>query len=178
MGFTKFIYHTILGWEIEGDFDRSIKKSVLIVAPHTSNIDFLLSILARRVLSVQINFVGKKELFVKPIGWYFKWMGGAPLNRNKAENKVEAIANVFAAHEEFRLAIAPEGTRKKVPTWKTGYYYIAVTAKVPIISVRLDYKNKVMGISEAFYPTGDITVDEPKLRAYYKGVIGKVPAWT
>jgi 1-acyl-sn-glycerol-3-phosphate acyltransferase len=127
---------------------------------------------------VQINFVGKKELFIKPIGWYFKWMGGAPLNRNKTENKVEAIANVFAAHEEFRLAIAPEGTRKKVPAWKTGYYYIAVTAKVPIISVRLDYKNKVMGISEAFYPTGDITIDEPKLRAYYKGVIGKVPAWT
>ncbi len=178
MGFTKFIYHNILGWEIEGDFDRSIKKSVLIIAPHTSNVDFLLSILARRILNVQINFVGKKELFKRPIGWDFKWMGGAPLNRNKAENKVQAIANVFAAHQEFRLAIAPEGTRKKVTSWKTGYYYIAITAKVPIISVRLDYKNKVMGISEAFYPTGDITVDELKLRAYYIGISGKVPAWS
>ena len=178
MGFTKFIYHKLLGWQIDGDFDRSIKKSVLIVAPHTSYVDFILSILARRILKIQINFVGKKELFKPPFGWYFKWMGGAPLNRGKAENKVQAIAHVFFEHEEFRLAIAPEGTRKKVDSWKTGYYYIATTAKVPIISVRFDYKNKIMGISEAFYPTGDITVDEPILKEYYKGVVGKVPEWS
>ncbi|MGK0386547.1 MAG: 1-acyl-sn-glycerol-3-phosphate acyltransferase [Patiriisocius sp.] len=178
MGFTKFIYHNILGWKIEGDFDRSIKKSVLIVAPHTSYVDFVLSILVRRILKIQINFVGKKELFKPPFGWYFKWMGGAPLNRSKTENKVEAIANVFKAHEEFRLAIAPEGTRKKVDAWKTGYYYIAMTANVPIISVRLDYKTKVMGISEVFYPTGDIKVDELKLKEYYKDIVGKVSEWS
>jgi 1-acyl-sn-glycerol-3-phosphate acyltransferase len=132
----------------------------------------------RRILIIQINFVGKKELFKPPFGWYFKWMGGAPLNRSKTENKVEAIANVFKAHEEFRLAIAPEGTRKKVYTWKTGYYYIAMTANVPIISVRLDYKTKVMGISEAFYPTGDIAIDELKLKEYYKDIVGKVSEWS
>ena len=178
MGLTKFIYFNLLGWKLDGDFDRSIKKSILIVAPHTSNIDFLLSVLVRRILKLQINFVAKKELFKPLWGWYFKWMGGAALNRNKAENKVQAIANVFSEHQEFRLAIAPEGTRKKVSTWKTGYYYIALTANVPIISVRLDYQNKVMGISEPFYPTGDIKADELKLRTFYKGIKGKVPSWS
>ena len=105
-------------------------------------------------------------------------MGGAALNRNKSEKKVQAIANVFSQHQEFRLAIAPEGTRKKVNSWKTGYYYIALSAKVPIISVRLDYQNKVMGISEAFYPTGDIKADELILKSFFKGIKGKVPAWS
>lgn len=178
MGLTKFIYHNILGWKIDGNFDRSIKKSVLIVAPHTSYVDFVLSILVRRILKIQINFVGKKELFRPPFGWYFRWMGGAPLDRGKAENKVQAIANVFEQHEEFRLAIAPEGTRKKVDRWKTGYYYIAMTAQVPIISVRLDYQKKIMGISEAFYPTGNIKADEPILKEYFKGIMGKIPEWS
>jgi 1-acyl-sn-glycerol-3-phosphate acyltransferase len=178
MGLTKFIYFTILGWKMEGGFDPTIKKSVLIVAPHTSSMDFLLSILVRRILKLQINFVGKKELFRPPWGWYFRWMGGAALDRNKSENKVQAIANVFSRHQEFRLAIAPEGTRKKVSSWKTGYYFIALTAKVPIISVRLDYENKIMGISPAFYPTGDIKADGPKLKEFFKGIKGKVPDWS
>lgn len=178
MFITKFIYHKLLGWKFEGDFDRSIKKSVLIVVPHTSYVDFVLSILVRRILKIQINFVGKKELFKPPFGWYFKWMGGEPLNREKAQNKVEAIANVFAAHEEFRLAIAPEGTRKKVTTWKTGYYYIALKANVPIIPIGLDYNTKIMHIGEAFYPTGNIVEDEKFFRNYFKGMVGKVPEYT
>ena len=178
MGFTKFLYATIFGWKIEGDFDRSIKKSVLICVPHTSYFDFIVSVLARRILKVEINFVGKKELFIWPIAWYFRWMGGAPLNRGRAENKVEAIANVIKSKKEFRLALAPEGTRRKVETWKSGYYYIALAANVPIITVGFDYPSKTLHIGEAFYPTGDITVDEPKLKAFYKGMIGKVPEWT
>lgn len=178
MGFTKFFYTKILGWKIAGDFDRSIKKSVLICAPHTSYSDFIVSVLARRILKIEINFVGKKELFIWPIAWYFKWMGGAPLNRGKAENKVEAMANVIKSHEEFRLAVAPEGTRKKVEKWKSGYYYIALAAGVPIISIGFDYPSKTVHVSEAFYPTGDLTIDEPKLKAFYKNMIGKVPEWT
>ncbi|GHC63662.1 1-acyl-sn-glycerol-3-phosphate acyltransferase [Ulvibacter litoralis] len=178
MSLTKFIYHKILGWKFQGDFDRSIKKSVLIVVPHTSYVDFVLSILVRRILKIQINFVGKKELFKAPFGWYFKWMGGEPLNREKAQNKVEAIANVFAEHEEFRLAIAPEGTRKKVDAWKTGYYYIALAANVPIIPIGLDYSTKIMHIGEAFYPTGNIEEDEKFFRNFFKGMVGKVPEYT
>ncbi|MFT5072263.1 MAG: 1-acyl-sn-glycerol-3-phosphate acyltransferase [Planctomycetota bacterium] len=178
MGFTRFLYSNIFGWKINGDFDRSIKKAVLVCAPHTSYFDFIVSVLARRILKVEINFVGKKELFVWPLGWYFKWMGGAPLNRGKAENKVEAIANVIKVHKEFRLALAPEGTRTKVEKWKSGYYYIALAAGVSIIPVGFDYPSKTLFIGNAFYPTGDIMVDEPKLKEFYKGMVGKVPEWT
>ena len=178
MGLTKFFYTNILGWKIEGDFDRSIKKSVLICAPHTSYVDFIVSVLARRILKIEINFVGKKELFSWPIGWYFRWMGGAPLNRSKSENKVEAIATVIKSKQEFRLAIAPEGTRKKVESCKSGYYYIALSAGVPIIAIVFDYPTKILRISEAFYPTGDITIDEPKLKLFYKNIVGKIPEWS
>ena len=178
MGITSFFYHKVLGWTIDGDFDRSIKKAVLICAPHTSYFDFILSILARRILNVEINFVGKKELFKWPFGWYFKWMGGAPLNRGKAENKVEAIANVINSKKEFRMALAPEGTRKKVESWKTGYYYIAMKAGVPIIPISFDYPKKTLSIGDAFYPTGDLEKDEKELRKFYVGVVGKIPEWT
>ncbi len=178
MGLTKFLYARVLGWKIEGDFDRTIKKAVLICAPHTSYFDFIISILARRILKVEINYVAKKELFAWPIGWYFRWTGGAPLNRGKAENKVEAIADVIKSKEEFRLALAPEGTRKKVETWKSGYYYISLAAGVPIIPVGFDYPSKTLYIGDAYYPSGDITVDEPKLKEFYKDIVGRVPEWS
>ncbi|RMA64199.1 1-acyl-sn-glycerol-3-phosphate acyltransferase [Ulvibacter antarcticus] len=178
MYITKFFYEKILGWKVQGDFDRSIKKSLLIVAPHTSYFDFILCILVRRFLKIQINFVGKKELFKFPIGWYFRWMGGEPLDRAKNQNKVEAIANVYSKHSEFRLAISPEGTRKKVERWRTGYYYIALNADVPIIPIGLDYTTKTMFIGKEFYLSGDIEKDEPQLKQFFKGVVGKVPEWS
>lgn len=174
MYITEYIFHKLLGWKIEGGFDTSIKKSVVIVVPHTSNFDFIVCSFTRRILKIQINFVGKKALFYWPIGWYFKWMGGEPLERTKSENKVEAITKVFEGLDEFRLAIAPEGTRKKVDKWKTGYYYIALSAKVPIVQVSLDYPTKTISIGKAFYPTGDIEKDEIKLRLFFKGKTGKV----
>jgi 1-acyl-sn-glycerol-3-phosphate acyltransferase len=174
MYITEYVFHKLLGWKIEGDFDTSIKKSVVIVVPHTSNFDFIVCSFTRRILKVQINFVGKKALFAWPIGWYFKWMGGEPLERKKSENKVEAITKVFEELDEFRLAIAPEGTRKKVDKWKTGYYYIALSANVPIVPVSLDYPSKTICIGKEFYPTGDIEKDEIELRLFFKGRTGKV----
>jgi 1-acyl-sn-glycerol-3-phosphate acyltransferase len=100
------------------------------------------------------------------------------LERKKSQNKVEATANVFDSLDEFRLAIAPEGTRKKVAIWKTGYYYIALKAKVPIIPVSLDYPNKTITIGKEFYPSGDIDIDEPKLRKFFKGVVGRNPEFS
>ena len=173
MYFTKFIFHKLLGWKIAGDFDRTIRKSVVIVAPHTANFDFVVCALTRRILGAQINWLGKKALFAWPIGWYFRWMGGEPLDRNKSQNKVEAIADVFNNLDEFRLALAPEGTRKKVNEWKTGYYFIAIKAGVPIIPVSLDYPSKTISIGKEFYPSGVIEEDEPKLRKFFKGARGK-----
>ncbi|MDX1463040.1 MAG: 1-acyl-sn-glycerol-3-phosphate acyltransferase [Marinirhabdus sp.] len=178
MGLSAFIFKKILGWTISGDFDRSIKKSVIIVVPHTSWHDFYIGVFTRRILDVSINFVAKRELFAPPFGWYFKWMGGAALDRTPGQNKVEAIAQVFETKDEFRLALAPEGTRKKVEHWKTGFYFIALKAHVPIIPVSFDYSTKTVTINPAFYPSGNIEEDMPKLRAYYKGVVGKIPAYS
>lgn len=173
MGFSKFIFYNVLGWKIEGDFDRNIKKAVIIVVPHTSWHDFYIGVFTRRILKVQINFIAKAELFKWPLGAYFRWMGGAPLDRTPGQNKVEAMAEVFKQKDEFRLALAPEGTRKKVLEWKTGYYYIAWLAGVPIICVAFDYASKTVIINKPFYPSGNIEKDTPILRAFFNGVIGK-----
>lgn len=173
MGIAKFVFEKIMGWRIKGDFDPTIKKAVIIVVPHTSWHDFYLGLFTRRLTRTQINYIAKKELFKWPFGWYFKWTGGEKLDRTPGQNKVEAIAEIFRNKDEFRLALAPEGTRKKVSEWKTGFYYIAMAAKVPIICIPFDYKRKTITINEAFYPTGNIESDLKTLRIYFKGVLGK-----
>ena len=162
-----------MGWKIEGSFDPALKKAVVIVVPHTSWHDFYLGVFTRRLSGVEINFIAKKELFQWPFGFYFKWMGGAPLDRTSGQNKVEAIAQIFKEKDEFRLAMSPEGTRKKVTIWKTGYYYISLAANVPIICVAFDYLTKKVIIDKPFYPTGNIDDDTLKLRSFYKGIVGK-----
>lgn len=173
MGIATFIFQKVMGWKIEGSFDPAIKKAVVIVVPHTSWHDFYIGVFTRRLLGVQINYIAKKELFQWPFGWYFKWMGGAPLDRTSGQNNVEAIAQIFKEHDEFRLAMSPEGTRKKVLVWKTGYYYIAMAANVPIICVGFDYATKKVIINKPFYPTGNIDEDTIILRSFFKGIVGK-----
>lgn len=170
----KFIFCKALGWKIIGNIEKDIPKCVIIAVPHTSWWDFFLGIFSREILGLKINYVAKKELFVFPFGYFFKWTGGTALNRQKKENKVDAIAKIFEQNEVFRLAIAPEGTRKKVREWKTGFYYIALKANVPIIPVAFDYGKKEVVYHKPFYPTGNIEKDLPILEANFKGVIGKV----
>lgn len=179
--FTKFIYFKIIGWKVVGNTNFSkdtIKKAVIIAAPHTSWYDFTMGILLRSVVGVKTNFVAKKELFIWPFGYYFRWVGGKALDRTSGQNKVEAIAKLFEDEDEFRLALAPEGTRKKVEKWRTGFYYIAKAAKVPIIMFTLDFKNKQNKVSEPFYPTDDIEADFKFMKAFYRGVEGKVKAYS
>lgn len=176
---SKFIYHKILGWRVVGNVTMSkdtIKKAVIIGAPHTSSHDFYIGLLMRQVIGIKSNFIAKKELFKWPIKYYFKAIGGAPLDRRPGQNKVEAIAKLFESREEFRLALSPEGTRMKVDQWKTGFYYIAKKAKVPIIMFTLDFENKQNKVSEPFYPTDDLEADFAYMHGFYDGVKGKVPA--
>ena len=98
----KVVFYKILGWKFESDFDPAIKKCVFIVAPHTSSYDFLIGILVRKIMDIQINFVGKKELFKPPFGWYFKMVGGSPIDRSGNKNKVDAIAQIFKEKDIFR----------------------------------------------------------------------------
>lgn len=127
---------------------------------------------------MDIKFVAKKELFKPPFGWYFRWMGGTALDRTAGQNKVDSIAALFRKKEEFRLAIAPEGTRKKVTDWKTGFYYIAKTADVPIVMIAFDFGNKLVKISKPLFTTDDKDRDFEKIRGFYKEVTGKVAHYT
>ena len=179
--FSKFIYFKLLGWQIVGNTDFSkntIKKAVIIAAPHTSWHDFYIGVLLRSVVHVKTNFVAKKELFAFPFGWFFKALGGSPINRNTNENKVDAIAHLFKEKDEFRMTLSPEGTRKKVEIWRTGFYYIAKKAHVPIIMFTLDFENKQNRISEPFYPTDDMEADFKFMHQFYEGVQGKIPHYS
>ncbi len=167
----KFIYFRMLKWKLIGTFP-DVSRCVVIVVPHTSWLDFLLGLLVRRVINKKFNFVGKKSLFKPPYGWYFRWLGGAPVDRSKSTDTVAAIANIFDQKEEFRLALAPEGTRRKVDRLKTGYYYIAYTAGVPIIMVAFDYGKKEIKISQPQYPSGDYEQDSKIYEEFYRGVTG------
>lgn len=172
-----FLYHKVMGWTFEGPMPR-MKKCVLAVVPHTHWMDFFTGLMVRELIGVQINYIGKKSLFEGPFGWFFKKAGGAPVDRSKRSDTVEAVADLFREREEFRLALAPEGTRKKVDTWKTGFYYIAVAAEVPIILVAFDYGTKTVRFSEPMYPSGDYEKDYPAYREFFKDVVGKVPEYT
>ncbi|PIF00569.1 MAG: acyltransferase [Maribacter sp.] len=173
----KFIYFNLLGWKVVGEFP-DMRKCVFAVVPHTSWVDFFLGLLIRRVVDKDINFIGKKSLFRPPFGWYLRWMGGAPIDRSKSNDTVTAIARIFDENEVFRLALSPEGTRKKVDKWKTGFYYIAKTANVPIVLVAFDYGRKTIKFSRPYIPTENTEADFKLYRGFFKGVVGKKPELT
>ena len=175
----KFIYHEILGWKVTGfnNFE-SVKKAVIIAVPHTSWHDFYMGVLLRSVIGLETNYVGKKALFKFPHGWLFRMLGGAPVERRNNENQVQAIARLFEEKDLFRMTMAPEGTRKKVDEWRTGFYYIAKAAKVPIIMFTLDFGKKENRFSKPFYTTDDKEADFKFMHNFYKGVVGKIPEYT
>ena len=170
-----FIYFKLLGWTMEGEFPSHLNKFVLIVVPHTSWWDFLLGLLVRKVLNEEINYIGKKGLFDSPFGWFFRWTGGAPIDRSKSNDTVSAIVKIFNEREKFRLALSPEGTRKKVEKWKTGFYHIAKQSKIPIVMVAFDYGKKEVRFSEPQMPTEDMDNDFKIYESCFKGVQGKYP---
>ena len=171
----EWLFFRMMGWKISGHFDPKIQKSVLMVLPHTSWHDFYIGLFTRGIINLEMHWVGKKELFKFPFGAYFRWMGGAPLDRSGGLNKVDSIAEIFKIREVFRMAIAPEGTRTKTNHLKTGFYYIALKANVPIIPVAFDFGTKTVKIGRPFYPTGTIESDFKILLSHFKGVRGKIP---
>ena len=169
----KFILFNILKWKILGN-SKLPNKCILIVAPHTHWQDFIYAIIIRKVINQEINYIGKKELFKFPFGFFFKMTGGFPVNRDSNSNTVDIIAEIFKNNHEFRLGISPEGTRKKVEKWKTGFYYISKKAGVPIICATLNFKDKCTRISEPYYPTDNTEEDIKSLKLFFKGIKGKI----
>ncbi len=171
----KFIYFKMMKWKLVGEFPKELKKYVIIAVPHTSWHDFYIGLLIRKIANTKINFLGKKEIFIFPFGYYFRAVGGRSLDRTPGQNKVEAIAKLFETNDELRLTLAPEGTRDKVSEWKTGFYHIAKAAHVPIVMVTFDFGKKQNKISEPFYPTDNMEEDFAFMKNFFKGVKGKVP---
>lgn len=165
-----------MGWKITGTPPLHIPKCVMIAVPHTSNWDFPLGLLVRSATRLKANFVGKKSLFMWPFGYIFRALGGIPVDRTKNTNFVDAVIDIYRHRSHFQMTIAPEGTRKKTDKLKTGFYYIALGAKVPIVKVKFDYTNKLVDFASPYYPTGDKEQDFKHIDDYFRGVSGKIKA--
>jgi 1-acyl-sn-glycerol-3-phosphate acyltransferase len=166
-----------LGWKIVGNIPLNLPKSVIIVSPHATWKDFPIGLGARSIMNLPIYFWGKKELFDGTLGGIFSWLGGYPVDRSKNNNLVGAIVDIYNTKETFHAVLAPEGTRKDVEALKTGFYYIAVQAKVPIIMIGFDYVNKQIRIREPFFPTGDFNVDKHVIADYFQTIPGVQKTW-
>ncbi|MEQ8707043.1 MAG: 1-acyl-sn-glycerol-3-phosphate acyltransferase [Phaeodactylibacter sp.] len=164
-----------LGWRIITEYEALPAKYLLIAVPHTSNWDFPVGLLARAALGLDIRYVGKASLFRSPLGCLFRWLGGYPVDRSRSTGYVDAVTDLFNQKETFAICIAPEGTRRRVEKLKTGFYYIALGAKVPIIMARFDWANKRITISAPFYPTGNPTLDFEEIDSFFIGTLGKNP---
>ncbi|MDB5281534.1 MAG: Acyltransferase [Bacteroidota bacterium] len=164
----------LFGWKTAGEVPP-LKKFVAILAPHTSGLDFLFGMCAKFIFGIHLTFLGKEEVFRFPFGFIFRWLGGVPVDRSSSHNVVDYAVKLFNENENFILALSPEGTRAYVPKWKTGFYYIALNAKVPIVLTYLDFEKKRVGIGPTFYPTGDIDKDIEAIKDFYRPIKGKYP---
>jgi 1-acyl-sn-glycerol-3-phosphate acyltransferase len=170
------LYWKIFGWKISGDFPYQYKKIVLAVAPHTHWVDVMVGLAARQALNIpHAKFLGKKELFVWPLGWILRKLGGTPVDRFSKQGMVDQVVSLFNANENFMLGLSPEGTRKRVDTLRTGFYHIAKNAGVPIVPIGLDYANKKLVVGEAFFSSDDETADLEKIISFYSKIQGKKP---
>jgi 1-acyl-sn-glycerol-3-phosphate acyltransferase len=164
-----------LGWSLVMGVPDGTKKCVLIVAPHTSNWDFIIGRLIFNVIGLPTKFLIKKEVFFWPLGYLLRKMGGIPVDRSRNNNIIKEVAQLFSKYDELIITITPEGTRKLSKNWKKGYYYIAELAKVPIAVSFIDYKKKQAGISFLLEPSGDYDKDFKRIQALYFDKTAKYP---
>lgn len=163
------------GWHVSKNLPKGLKQYVLVAAPHTSNIDFFVGIAARKVMGLNVKFIAKKELFRFPVKNLLLNLGGFPVDRSVKGSLVDQMADNFKNNDDFAITVAPEGTRSKVGTWKTGFYHIALKAKVPIVMVAFDYQKKWIVTSDPFYPSGDMESDFIKMHKFYGKIVPKHP---
>ena len=170
------LYLKLAGWKAVNEFPNYLKKGVVIVAPHTSWMDFPICIAFRNSLKMKnAKYLGKEELFKGPFGFFFRWLGGTGVDRFSKQGVVDQVVDKFNKADRLFIALSPEGTRKKVDKLRTGFYYIAKKAGVPIIMVGLDYSKKELCIADAFYPTDDEKGDFKKIIAFFAPIRGKNP---
>ena len=164
----------LIGWRADIILPNE-KKFILIGAPHTSNWDFPLGLIAFWMMDIKIHWVGKSQLFRGPLHYLFTALGGIPVDRNSPSGFIEQIADRFKQSDEMVLVIAPEGTRSKTRYWKSGFYYIALAAEVPIYLGYIDYRTRTLGFEQRLYPSGDLEADMKVITDFYKDFEGKNP---
>jgi 1-acyl-sn-glycerol-3-phosphate acyltransferase len=165
------------GWTVEGALPPEARKSVLIAAPHTSNWDLPYTLMVAFALRLNPYWMGKQSIFRAPFGSVMRWLGGIPVNREQSTNLVAASAqSLQEADGPLQLIVPPEGTRSKTRYWKTGFYYIALGAGVPIVMAYMDYTSKRSGLGPVFVPTGNVEADMAAIKAFYAPFKGRYPA--
>jgi 1-acyl-sn-glycerol-3-phosphate acyltransferase len=170
------LYTRLEGWKAVNEFPNHLKKAVVIVGPHTTWKDFLIGIAFRSVLKIRhAKYLGKAELFKGPFGFLFRWLGGTGVDRFSKHGVVDQVVEKFNNTDNLFIALSPEGTRKKVDKLRTGFYYIAKKANVPIIMVGLDYSKKELSVSEPFYTTDDEGADFKKIIEFFAPLKGYYP---
>ena len=158
----------LLGWKIDGYMPEELKKGLIVVAPHTSNWDFILGRLVMNIFRTKAKFLIKEESFFFPMGIILRALGAIPVARGRSGNMINQVAAYFDKTDSLFVIITPEGTRKPTKRWKKGFYYIAQRANVPIILGVMNYKEKKGGVGEVFYPTGNIDEDMEYIYNFYR----------
>ena len=170
------LYLRMKGWTLKDPFPYHLKKAVFIVGPHTSAWDFVVGLAIRSKLGLHhIKYLGKAELFKGPLGFFFRKLGGYPVERGEHHHLVDQVVTLFNENETFLLALSPEGTRKKVERLKTGFYYIAKKAGVPIVMAGFDFEKRTFHISEPFFTTDDEAADFARIYQFFAPLKGKIP---
>ena len=172
--FLSVLIFKIIGWKLVGVIPR-IDKYLVISAPHTSNWDFLIGRCFAYIAGLQPRYLIKSELYFWPLSVFIKWNGGIPVYRKTGRGTTERVVEKIKSTEKIILGITPEGTRKRVKKWKTGFYHIAQRANIPIVIMYMDYKKKEVGYFNILYPSGDLQKDMAIIQDYYKDVQAKNP---
>jgi 1-acyl-sn-glycerol-3-phosphate acyltransferase len=166
----------LFGWHTDGSLPAGIQKAVVVSAPHTSYLDFIIGRLTFWAIRVNIRFLIKKEAFVFPLGLLIRAMGGIPVDRDKKKsNMVDEVVELFEKNETLVVVITPEGTRRRTEHWKKGFYLMALRANVPLALSFIDYKHKTGGIGPILYPSGDYEKDLAFIQDYYRDKTAKHP---
>ena len=175
--FGSALYLKVAGWQLTGEIPAA-RRFVMIAAPHTSNWDLPMTLALVFAFRLKVYFLAKHTLFRPPFGLLLRWLGGIPVDRSKANNLVERAAEQFSIHNDLILIVPPEGTRKRVRFWKSGFYHIACGAKVPIVLGFIDFKRKVAGFGGTYVPSGNFDADLTEIQSFYEGITGKNPDMT
>jgi 1-acyl-sn-glycerol-3-phosphate acyltransferase len=173
--FTRWFGRTLLrlgGWTIAGQFP-DVPRLVLIAAPHSSGWDAVWGLAAKLAMGVDIAFLAKAELFRGPLGWLLRGLGGIPVDRARAHGAVEQAAASIRGAERMWFVLAPEGTRRRVEHWKSGFWHIARAAEVPVFAAWFHYPDRTIGLGQLFETTPDREADMARIRAYYRPFVGK-----